>query len=265
MAEPTGAAMFRTPADAYDRFVGRYGRELARALIDAAGVGPDLAGARRRLRARRAHGRARAAGRAPGASRRSSRRSRSRPPAATGCRARASRSPRPRRSRSPTAPSTPRSPSSSSTSWTTRSPAWGRCAASRARAGPSRPRVWDYGGEMTLLRQFWDAAARARPVGRARRRAPHGRTARRTASAALWTAAGLDGVKVGPATVGADYDGFDDLWAPFERGVGPAGRLRGRARPRCARRAARRAAPPARRRRRALPPHRARVDRHRRR
>src|SRR5215213_10498710 len=33
--------MFRAPADAYDRFVGRYGRELAGALIDAAGIGPD--------------------------------------------------------------------------------------------------------------------------------------------------------------------------------------------------------------------------------
>ena len=32
--------MFRTPAEAYDRHIGRYGRELARALIAAAGVQP---------------------------------------------------------------------------------------------------------------------------------------------------------------------------------------------------------------------------------
>ena len=40
MSEVPGAATFRTPAEAYDRHVGRYGRELARALIDAAGVAP---------------------------------------------------------------------------------------------------------------------------------------------------------------------------------------------------------------------------------
>src|SRR5688500_12911992 len=35
-----GAATFRTPADAYDRHIGRYGGELARALIDAAAIEP---------------------------------------------------------------------------------------------------------------------------------------------------------------------------------------------------------------------------------
>src|SRR5215207_3348533 len=33
--------MFRAPADAYDRYVGRYSGELARALIAAAGVDPE--------------------------------------------------------------------------------------------------------------------------------------------------------------------------------------------------------------------------------
>ena len=40
MGDTPGAATFRTPADAYDRHVGRYSRELARALIAAAGVRP---------------------------------------------------------------------------------------------------------------------------------------------------------------------------------------------------------------------------------
>ncbi|MGH2946420.1 MAG: class I SAM-dependent methyltransferase [Solirubrobacteraceae bacterium] len=40
MSDATGAATFRTPAEAYDRHIGRYGGELARALIDAAGVRP---------------------------------------------------------------------------------------------------------------------------------------------------------------------------------------------------------------------------------
>ena len=38
--DAAGAAMFCTPAEAYDRFVGRYGRALARALIAAADVRP---------------------------------------------------------------------------------------------------------------------------------------------------------------------------------------------------------------------------------
>jgi hypothetical protein len=40
MHDPPGAATFRTPAEAYDRHIGRYGGELARALIEASGVGP---------------------------------------------------------------------------------------------------------------------------------------------------------------------------------------------------------------------------------
>ena len=40
MSDVVGAATFRTPAEAYDRHIGRYGRELGRALIAAAGVRP---------------------------------------------------------------------------------------------------------------------------------------------------------------------------------------------------------------------------------
>lgn len=40
MSDTPGAATFRRPAEAYDRHIGRYGRELARTLIDAAGVRP---------------------------------------------------------------------------------------------------------------------------------------------------------------------------------------------------------------------------------
>jgi ubiquinone/menaquinone biosynthesis C-methylase UbiE len=37
-----GAETFRTSADAYDRFVGRYGPRLASALIGFAGVKPGM-------------------------------------------------------------------------------------------------------------------------------------------------------------------------------------------------------------------------------
>ena len=39
----------------------------------------------------------------------------------------------------------------------------------------------------------------------------------------LWRAAGLDDVRLGELTAGASYDGFEDLWAPLESGVAPAG------------------------------------------
>ena len=40
MGDVPGATTFHKPAEAYDRLVGRYSHELARAVIDAAGVRP---------------------------------------------------------------------------------------------------------------------------------------------------------------------------------------------------------------------------------
>ncbi len=40
MSDPRGAATFRTSADTYDRYIGRYAPELARTLVEAAGVRP---------------------------------------------------------------------------------------------------------------------------------------------------------------------------------------------------------------------------------
>jgi SAM-dependent methyltransferase len=82
--------------------------------------------------------------------------------------------------------------------------------------------VWDYAGEMTLLRRFWDAATALDPTagafdeGRGTLCTPEGLHA-------LWTQAGLHDVTVTAAVIDAAYDDFADLWAPFERGVGPAG------------------------------------------
>jgi ubiquinone/menaquinone biosynthesis C-methylase UbiE len=84
--------------------------------------------------------------------------------------------------------------------------------------------VWDYAGEMTLLRAFWDAAREVAPA---------------TAAAAdeavvmpwcgegelggLWRAAGLSEVRVGALVVSAAYADFEDLWSPFPTGVAPSG------------------------------------------
>jgi SAM-dependent methyltransferase len=79
--------------------------------------------------------------------------------------------------------------------------------------------TWDYAGEMVLLRAFWDAAAALDPAAAAR---DEGRTMKLGTPGeltALWDAGGLRDV----AVLSAGYADFDDLWAPLESGVGPAG------------------------------------------
>jgi SAM-dependent methyltransferase len=84
--------------------------------------------------------------------------------------------------------------------------------------------VWDYAGEMTLLRRFWDAVARIDPEGGAAK--DEGRVMRYCQPGeleALWLEAGLDEVVTSELRVSAAYEDYDGLWAPLERGVGPAG------------------------------------------
>jgi ubiquinone/menaquinone biosynthesis C-methylase UbiE len=84
--------------------------------------------------------------------------------------------------------------------------------------------VWDYGGEMTMLRTFWDAAAALDPERTAPLMEAHTmRFARPEELGALWRSAGLAEVEVSPIVVEASYDDFEDLWSPFPTGVGPAG------------------------------------------
>jgi SAM-dependent methyltransferase len=84
--------------------------------------------------------------------------------------------------------------------------------------------VWDYAGEMTLLRTFWDAAIavdpdRATPLDEGRRM-PY---CRPEELERLWLDAGLRDVTTGSLVARAAYDGFEDLWSPFPAGVGPSG------------------------------------------
>ena len=86
-------------------------------------------------------------------------------------------------------------------------------------------RVWDYAGEMRLLRAFWDAAAAVAPETAARDEGSTMRYATPGELSALWSEAGLDDVAVSALEVEASYDNFDDLWTPFLAGIGPAGAL----------------------------------------
>jgi hypothetical protein len=83
--------------------------------------------------------------------------------------------------------------------------------------------VWDYAGEMTLLRRFWDAAVALDPAAAARDEGSCMPYCTPGALGALWSAGGLVEVAVAPAVVAAAYDGFEDLWRPLELGVAPSG------------------------------------------
>ncbi len=82
--------------------------------------------------------------------------------------------------------------------------------------------VWDYGGEMTMLRRFWDAAV-ALDAAAAPRHEGRMPLCRAGELAALWRATGLEHVREGALTIDTRFDSFDDFWKPFLSGVGPAG------------------------------------------
>jgi SAM-dependent methyltransferase len=85
--------------------------------------------------------------------------------------------------------------------------------------------VWDYAGEMRLLRAFWDSAATVAPETAAQDESRTQRYATPGELTGLWSEAALDDVSVSALEVDAQYDDFDDLWTPFLAGIGPAGAL----------------------------------------
>jgi hypothetical protein len=84
--------------------------------------------------------------------------------------------------------------------------------------------VWDYAGEMTLLRAFWDAAREVDPERASA--ADEGvvmRWCREGELAELWRTAGLRRVRSGQLVVSASYTGFEELWSPLPTGIAPSG------------------------------------------
>jgi SAM-dependent methyltransferase len=222
MSDPVGAATFHAPAEAYDRHVGRYGRELARGLIEAAALRPGQ--------------RALDVGCGPGALT-------TELVAVLGAGQVAAVDPslpfaEACRGRLPgvevqvaTAEALPfedaafdHALSQLVVNFMTDPPAGVREMARVTRPGGTvAAAVWDYAGEMTLLRRFWDAAVALDPSaeeldeGRCMPFCTPGELGD------LWSTAGLADVQVSPVVVTAGYDGFEDLWAPLELGVAPSG------------------------------------------
>jgi SAM-dependent methyltransferase len=82
--------------------------------------------------------------------------------------------------------------------------------------------VWDYRGGMTMMRRFWDSVVALDPAGADRDEGRKMRFATPEELRELWSSR-LHDVTITEAVVSAGYDGFEDLWAPFEQGIGPAG------------------------------------------
>jgi SAM-dependent methyltransferase len=217
-----GAATFRAPADAYDRHIGRYSRELARALIAAAGVRPGS--------------RALDVGCGPGAlttelaelvgaeqvtavdpSTPFVEACRQRLPGITVSVAGAEALPFADASFDVAL-------AQLVVNFVADPPAGVREMRRVTRPGGTvAAAVWDYAGEMTLLRRFWDAAVALDPAAADR---DEGRCMPFCTAGelrGLLSDAGLASVSVAPAEVSAGYAGFEDLWLPLEAGVAPSG------------------------------------------
>ncbi len=82
--------------------------------------------------------------------------------------------------------------------------------------------VWDYAGKMQLLRHFWNAAAALDPAASESDEGRRFPICRLAALEELFQQAGLRQVAVQPIDISTDFQDFDDYWRPFLGGQGPA-------------------------------------------
>jgi SAM-dependent methyltransferase len=221
VVDAPGAATFRA-AEAYDRHIGRYGRELAQALIAAAHVRPgvralDVGCGPGALTAELAAllGPEHVAAVDPSA------------PFADACRRRVPGA----QVQVAAAEALPFADGAFDhalaqlvVNFMADAPAGvGEMCRVTRRGGTVACAVWDYAGEMTVLRGFWDAVIALDPAAAERDEGRCMPFCEPGSLAALWAGAGLADVRVDPVVVGARYTDFDDLWAPLEQGVAPSG------------------------------------------
>jgi SAM-dependent methyltransferase len=82
--------------------------------------------------------------------------------------------------------------------------------------------VWDYAGEMQLIRRFWDAAVELDPTAADLDEGVRFPTCRPDRLQAAFDLVGLADVVIEPIDVSTEFLDFDDYWTPFLTGVGPA-------------------------------------------
>lgn len=83
--------------------------------------------------------------------------------------------------------------------------------------------VWDYAGEMTLLRTFWDAAVALDPAAAPLDEGVSMRHCQPESLAALWESVGLQDIRSDELRPSVRYSSFEELWTPFMTGVAPSG------------------------------------------
>jgi trans-aconitate methyltransferase len=82
--------------------------------------------------------------------------------------------------------------------------------------------VWDYAGEMQLMRRFWDAAAALDPHAATLDEARRFPICHPAALESLFRGARLQNVETRAIDVPTRFTDFDDYWQPFLGGQGPA-------------------------------------------
>ena len=90
------------------------------------------------------------------------------------------------------------------------------------RGGIVAAAVWDYGHGMEMLRLFWDTVVARRPTD-APKDERHMRLCRSGELAGLWRSRDLQDVTEDALTITTDFGSFDDYWNPFLEKQGPAG------------------------------------------
>jgi len=82
--------------------------------------------------------------------------------------------------------------------------------------------VWDYAGEMQLMRRFWDAAVALDPPALELDEGRRFQSARPGPLVELFESVGLTQVRVLAVDVPTVFKDFDDYWTPFLGGQAPA-------------------------------------------
>jgi SAM-dependent methyltransferase len=90
------------------------------------------------------------------------------------------------------------------------------------RGGVVAAYVFDYAHGMQMMRVFWDAVSLLDPGARALDEGVRFPLGRPEALERTYRDAGLDGIRVQSLDVPTVFHGFDDYWAPFLGGQGPA-------------------------------------------
>jgi SAM-dependent methyltransferase len=82
--------------------------------------------------------------------------------------------------------------------------------------------VWDYAGRMELMRYFWDAAVELDPAAADLDEGRRFPLCDPAALTSLWEAAGLVQVESRAIDIATPFSDFEDYWRPFLGGQGPA-------------------------------------------